>query len=347
MRSLLFAALTAAASTALSSGAFAQTTVDTFTGGVNLGGWAFINGFDVLEAAGGNPGEYLHNDFYDTFAPMPRTTGSSAFTGDWRANDVTSFGLDLRTFATQFQFQREASLVLTSGNCSVYWLGTQLVPQVNEGWKSFDFAIDAQSATLPAGWTVLNGCGSDDATWNTVMTNVTEVMLFYGDPTNFFIFDVWDVGLDNARITYGSGLGASYCGPAVPNSTGSSAELLAAGSAVAASNDVTLTARALPQNSFGYFLTSRTQGLVTNPGGSQGNLCLGGAIGRYVGPGQIQNSGAQGMFALTLDLTQTPTPSGFVSVVAGETWNYQAWFRDSVGGVATSNFTDGLELQFQ
>jgi len=342
MRNTILTVLAAA----LCPAGLAQTTIDTFSGGVNLGGWTFISGFDVLEPTGGNPGEYLHNNFYDTFAPMPRTTGASAFTGDWRANGVTSFGVDLRTFSTQFQFQREASLVLTAGSCSVYWLGTAFVPQVSEGWKSLDFAIDSASVTLPPGWTVLNGCGSDDATWNTVITGVTEVTLFYGDPTNFFIFDVWDVGLDNARITYGSGLGVSYCGPAVPNSTGSSAELVADGSAVAASNDVTLTARVLPLNSFGYFLTSRTQGFVMNPGGSQGNLCLGGSIGRYVGPGQVQNSGAQGAFALALDLTQHPTPSGPVAVVAGETWNFQAWFRDSIGGVATSNLTDGLQVQF-
>jgi hypothetical protein len=48
-----------------------------------------------------------------------------------------------------------------------------------------------------------------------------------------------------------------------------------------------------------------------------------------------------------LDLTQHPTPTGFVSVVAGESWSFQAWYRDSIGGVATSNFTDGLEVDFQ
>ncbi|MDG1984154.1 MAG: hypothetical protein P8M11_06290, partial [Planctomycetota bacterium] len=72
-----------------------------------------------------------------------------------------------------------------------------------------------------------------------------------------------------------------------------------------------------------------------------------GAIGRYVGPGQIVNSGATGEVTLPLDLTQTPQPTGFVSVQPGETWNFQAWYRDSVGGSATSNFTDGLSITFQ
>jgi hypothetical protein len=143
------------------------------------------------------------------------------------------------------------------------------------------------------------------------------------------------------------GVGSSYCGPGVVNSTGNSGVLSGAGSLVVASNDLTLTASSLPNNAFGYFLTSRTQGVTPQPGGSLGVLCLGGSIGRYVGPGQIQNTGATGSFALLLNLTQTPTPTGFVAVAPGETWNFQAWHRDAIGGAAVSNFTDGLSATFQ
>jgi hypothetical protein len=145
--------------------------------------------------------------------------------------------------------------------------------------------------------------------------------------------------------TGGGSLGTNYC-MANPNSTGSTGVIRAVGSASVAANDVTLEARALPNNAFGFFLTSLAQGFVANAGGSQGNLCLGGSIGRYVGPGQVQNTGMVGGFSLVLDLTQTPTPVGFVAIQAGETWNFQAWHRDAVGGVATSNFTDGLEVLF-
>jgi hypothetical protein len=130
------------------------------------------------------------------------------------------------------------------------------------------------------------------------------------------------------------------------NSTGSSGTIRGAGSAVAANNGLTLIADNLPNNAFGYFLTSLTQGSTPQPGGSLGVLCLGGSIGRYVGPGQIKNTGATGSFELLLDLTQTPTPTGFVAVMAGETWNFQTWHRDSVGGTAVSNFTDALEVDF-
>ncbi|MFT6832345.1 MAG: hypothetical protein ACJAZN_002517 [Planctomycetota bacterium] len=142
------------------------------------------------------------------------------------------------------------------------------------------------------------------------------------------------------------GLGMNYCGPAILNSSGVGGTMSASGSAVAVSNDVTLTASDLPQFSFGFVITSRTQAFVMFPGGSQGHLCLGGAVGRYVGPGQIQNSGGSGSFDLALDLGATPQPNGFVQVFAGDTWNFQCWFRDSVGGMPSSNFTDGLSIVF-
>jgi hypothetical protein len=150
------------------------------------------------------------------------------------------------------------------------------------------------------------------------------------------------------RDAYFSGsIGTVYCAPAVNNSTGNPSALSASGSAVASANNLTLEASSLPLNAFGYFLTSVTQGFVPGAGGSQGNLCLSGAIGRYVGPGQIKNSGLLGEFSLLLTLTQTPTPTGFVAVLAGQTRNFQAWHRDAIGGVATSNFTTGLSITFQ
>jgi hypothetical protein len=137
-----------------------------------------------------------------------------------------------------------------------------------------------------------------------------------------------------------------YCTPAVPNSTGQPGVLSVTGSYAAGANDLTVEASQLPPNSFGFFLTSRSQGLVMGPGGSQGDLCLGGAIGRYVGPGQIMNSGSAGAFSLALDLTMVPTPTGFVAVQPGDIWNFTAWHRDAVSGAATSNFTDAVSVTF-
>ena len=114
----------------------------------------------------------------------------------------------------------------------------------------------------------------------------------------------------------GVGIGTNYCGPAVPNSTTSSGTISANGSTIAADNMVTLSAFNLPMNQFGIFITSMAQGFVPNPGGSQGNICVTGSIGRYNGAGQVLNSGSIGSFSLTLDLTTTPQPTGPVSVLS-------------------------------
>lgn len=139
-------------------------------------------------------------------------------------------------------------------------------------------------------------------------------------------------------------LGDSYC-TTVANSTGVSGNLTATGSSTALDNDVTLVASDLPTFAFGYFIVSQTQGFVVNPGGSAGNICLAGSIGRAVG-GAILNTGVVGTMTAVADLTAIPQPTGPVAVMAGETWNFQAWHRDAVGGVATSNFTNGLSILF-
>ncbi|MEM6673625.1 MAG: hypothetical protein AAF726_12335 [Planctomycetota bacterium] len=158
---------------------------------------------------------------------------------------------------------------------------------------------------------------------------------------------VLDFGARNVTIfSLDGGIGTRYCN-ANPNSTGVPAVIDAEGSAITADNSVTLFAGDLPQAAFGFFLASRVQGFTANPGGSAGNLCLAGQIGRYVGPGQIQNSGVQGQISLAINLTQVPQPTGPVAVMPGETWNFTCWFRDSVGGTATSNFADGVSIDFQ
>ena len=133
----------------------------------------------------------------------------------------------------------------------------------------------------------------------------------------------------------------NYC-TAVANSSGAPAMMSAAGSTSLLANDLVVTSSSMPANTLGYFLTSQTQGFVPLPPGSSGNLCLGGAIGRYATT--VLSSGATGEISLAIDFGQMPSPTGFVAAVAGETWNFQSWFRDSALGSATSNFSDGLAV---
>lgn len=141
-------------------------------------------------------------------------------------------------------------------------------------------------------------------------------------------------------------IGTNYCAANL-NSAGTAASISASGSIVVADNNLTLEATDLPLNQFGFFLASRTQGFVANPGGSQGNICLGAPIARFnaVGGYSIGNSGTSGSISLLIDMNNIPlTP--VASILAGETWNFQAWYRD-LNPTNTSNFTDGLSVTFQ
>jgi hypothetical protein len=139
-------------------------------------------------------------------------------------------------------------------------------------------------------------------------------------------------------------IGSSYC-MATANSTGATATIRANGDLAVVANDVLLTAEQLPISTVGYFLVAPNQGFVPNAGGSAGNLCLGAPIGRYAG--NVLGSGASGAFALQIDLTSLPQPTGSVAAQAGQTWNFQAWYRDVVLGFSTSNLTNGTSLTFQ
>jgi len=142
-------------------------------------------------------------------------------------------------------------------------------------------------------------------------------------------------------------VGTNYCGPAVVNSSGASAVITAAGSNVLAQNDLTLDAAGLPAGTFVLFLGSPEQGLWPNPGGSAGTLCLGGSIGRGVG-GQIYSAPSGVVNGVIVDLTALPTPILYsIGANVGETWNFQAWFRDNVNGMGTANFTDAVAVTVQ
>ncbi len=140
-------------------------------------------------------------------------------------------------------------------------------------------------------------------------------------------------------------VGTDYCAPAVANSTGLPGELTARGSAVAAENFMTLKVKNLPGGEFGFFLNGTNTGVIMNPGGSAGNLCLGGgSIGRYNDFTEIFLTTAAGTGELELDLTQTPTHTQPAPVMAGQTLNFQAWYRDTPLG--TSNFTNATTVMF-
>lgn len=145
----------------------------------------------------------------------------------------------------------------------------------------------------------------------------------------------------------GGAIGTPYCGPANANSTGVGATIQAYGNPVAQTNNVTLISSDLPPSTSVLLLTSTDAGLVPGPGGSAGDLCLGGAVGRFVLPGEIRRASPEGTVALQVDLLALPQGLGSVPAVAGETWRFQSWYRDLVGGTQSSNFTDAVAVTLQ
>ncbi|MBL4771743.1 MAG: FG-GAP repeat protein [Planctomycetes bacterium] len=139
-------------------------------------------------------------------------------------------------------------------------------------------------------------------------------------------------------------VGAPYCGPASLNSSGLAASIAGQGSQQASDNQLVLIAESLPFDQFGYFLVASLPGLIPLPGGSQGDLCLGGSLGRFNKTSQIRNSGPGGRFQLEVDLTGLPL-NPIQPALTGETWHFQAWFRDQ-NPSNTSNFTEGLAITF-
>lgn len=192
------------------------TFTEDFEDGINDGGWTFGGAFsERIEPDGGNPGAFLRNDFLDTFAAQPRTALGlrTAFHGNYRERAVRFVGIDLAVFRVDSTTQgRPLSVILrddagtrddTSDDCSVYRIGGHPTPAPNGIWQTYRFRVPSEKTTLPAGWAV-QGCPgrTADEAWNQVMTGVDQLRFFTGDPELFFIFQVWDIGLDNPTITF-------------------------------------------------------------------------------------------------------------------------------------------------
>lgn len=193
------------------------------------------------------------------------------------------------------------------------------------------------SGELASGFTQTN---NERIIWSNTGGSPRDVILhvdvFDADNCNSYTLDV---------VVGSGGIGTNYC-QANPNSTGQLGLMRANGTTSIAANDVELRATQLPAFQFGIFVNSRTPGFVPNAGGSTGNLCLGGSIGRD--NAGITSSGAGGVMARRLNLNAIPQGSGFESVLPGQTWYFQAWHRDvNAQGQPTSNLTNGIRITFQ
>ncbi len=183
--------------------------------GNNAAGWTFGGPNQSQPLTGGNPAGYVRTDGLDTFAPQPRSANNTPFfTGDFWSRSVNKVGIDLQTFRVDFGAGgRPLSVLLVTDNgtpgdasddYAAYFIGADNVPLVGEGWKRFQFAVPSRSVTTPTGWGYVQFGPNAPANpqWQDVVRNVTQLRFFYGDPTFFFIFQMWDLGMDNPMILW-------------------------------------------------------------------------------------------------------------------------------------------------
>lgn len=133
-----------------------------------------------------------------------------------------------------------------------------------------------------------------------------------------------------------------YCS-STTNSSGAAAALSTSGSPSLSEADLVLDATMLPANQFCLFFLGDQTDFVPGFGGSQGNLCVGGSLVRL--NAFIQSSGPMGQTSLALPYGQIPFVGGG-SIQVGDTFYFQTWFRDVVGGAQTSNTTNAVEVTF-
>jgi hypothetical protein len=126
---------------------------------------------------------------------------------------------------------------------------------------------------------------------------------------------------------------ANVC-QSTPNSTGLAARISATGINRIASNNLALYATDLPPDKLGLFFFGQTQTQV--PFGN-GWRCVGNPLYRL----PTTTSNIFGDLYWALNLNALP---GGVQIHAGETWYFQAWYRDPAAGGANFNTSDALQV---
>jgi hypothetical protein len=164
-----------------------------------------------------------------------------------------------------------------------------------------------------------------------------------GGPSNPFASRYIELGasLEECVVTP---IGFPYC-QSNPTSTGVQSTLSIFGSTSVVADEVEITAF-LPVNTIGFFLTSLDPGFVPNAGGSNGNLCLGGAIGRFQQLAKL--SGANGEITISTlvgewSIGDLPHPMTSYAAVPGTSSHFQLWFRENTT-FPSSNFSQGVRV---
>ncbi len=135
-------------------------------------------------------------------------------------------------------------------------------------------------------------------------------------------------------------MGRSYCA-SLANSSGNASHLSASGSTSVITSDLVLRAGPMAALEPGIFYYGPDQLQV--PFGD-GFRCVGGSVGSVHRLFPFVTADSTGFMTRPLDVSSPPFTGG--QILAGSTWNFQAWFRDPAAGLSGFNLSDGLEIDF-
>ena len=157
--------------------------------------------------------------------------------------------------------------------------------------------------------------------------------------------DGLDLRIDLMEIVARGPVEAAFCLGVAPNSTGAAGVLSAVGYDLARINDLALVGSSLPAGQTALLLVGRGSSAPIVLPGSQGVLCIGAPIGRFMG--LVATADSAGRVVFDVDLGAIPSGPTFVPTVAGDTLYFQAWHRDQSPLGATSNLTSGASVTFR
>ena len=221
-------------------------------------------------------------------------------------------------------------------------------------------------------WVLQGGATFGWSATSAVQVGDAETLMLDGELQSFFPWSIWEFSIGPVAgsgfsgvtghfqssyfeveyIPQGEGPGVGYCfgtscpcgnddgGAGCANSTGSGALLAASGTGSLASSDLAFAASGLAAGQFGLFYTGRAQ--LVAPFGD-GLRCVGaGAESLHRFPVLQANAAGDIVLADVFSSAQASFPG---ALSAGETWNFQTWYRDPGGPCgAAFNLSNALSI---
>jgi hypothetical protein len=175
--------------------------------------------------------------------------------------------------------------------------------------------------------------------YNAATTGGTSVTVAIPNEAQSGNVSIWEPSLNLMSNPFPITLGdcpppVNYC-TAAPNSVSASGATMGfSGSTSVSANDGVLMAFGLPPNVTNLFFMGQNQTFVAFGNGFR---CIGAPFYRLA---PVQAS-IFGDTQFNLDLTNLPQG---IQVLAGESWNFENWYRDPAAGGANYNGSDGLNI---